>query len=101
MSMIVTVFRSRLNPHHREEYAIWSRDMDELARTMPGFISIKTFVADDGERCSVVEFADWESLQNWAHHPRHRQAQALGRERFYLEFHLQSGLVERESHFPA
>lgn len=97
--MIVTVFRSRLNPQHREEYAVWAREMDELAREMEGFISIKTFVAEDGERVSIVEFADWETLRAWAHHPRHLEAQALGRERFYLEFSLQSGEVARESRF--
>jgi len=99
--MIITVFRSRLNPQHREEYALWARDMDELAHRMEGFISIKTFAAEDGERVSIVEFADWESLRAWAHHPRHLEAQKLGRERFYLEFSLQSGEVARESRFVA
>jgi len=99
--MILTVFRSRLNAEHLEEYAVWAREMEELARGMEGFLSIKTFVAGDGERVSVVEFADWETLRNWAHHPRHLEAQRLGRERFYLEFSLQSGEVARESRFPA
>ena len=97
--MIVTIFRSRLRPEHAEEYAVWAHEMEELAHTMPGFLSIKTFRHDDGERVSVVEFSDWESLAKWAHHPRHREAQRLGREKFYLEFHLQSGAIEREIHF--
>ncbi len=97
--MIVTVFRSRLREERRTEYEVWAHEMEDLAHTMPGFISIKTFRADDGERVSIVEFANWEALKNWAHHPRHREAQRLGREKFYLEFHLQSGEVTRESHF--
>jgi len=90
-----------LNPQHREEYAVWAREMDELAREMEGFLSIKTFVAEDGERVSVVEFAGWETLRARAHHPRHLEAQALERKRFYLEFWLQSGEVARESRFLA
>lgn len=97
--MIVTIFRSRLRPEHAEEYALWAEEMEELAHTMTGFRSIKTFRHEDGERVSVVEFADWESLREWAHHPRHREAQRMRREKFYLEFHLQSGEVEREIHF--
>jgi len=37
--MIVTVFRSRLNPTAREEYTLWAARMSELARTMPGHVS--------------------------------------------------------------
>jgi heme-degrading monooxygenase HmoA len=54
--MIVTIFRSRLRPEHREEYERWAARMNELASRMPGFSSIKTFAADDGEQVSFVEF---------------------------------------------
>jgi len=99
--MIITVFRSRLLKEHQAEYEVRAREMDGLTHSMPGFISIKTFVAEDGERCSIVEFRDYESLRAWAHHPRHLEAQALGRERFYLEFSVQSGEVKRERCFAA
>ena len=55
--MIVTVFRSRLKPGLRDEYVALANRMNELARTMPGYISHKDFYADDGERVAVVEFA--------------------------------------------
>ena len=48
--MIVTVFRSRLQPGVRDEYVALVDRMNELARTMPGYISHKGFTADDGER---------------------------------------------------
>ncbi|MGH7954169.1 MAG: antibiotic biosynthesis monooxygenase family protein, partial [Limisphaerales bacterium] len=48
--MIVTIFRSRLRLEHREEYERWAKRIHDIALTMPGFISIKTFAADDGER---------------------------------------------------
>ena len=59
--MIITVFRSRLRPGVRDEYAAWVERMNELARTMPGYISHKGFSCDDGERCTIVEFGH-ESL---------------------------------------
>ena len=47
--MIVTVFRSRVKPEARAEYARWAGRMSELARQMPGYISHKGFVAEDLE----------------------------------------------------
>jgi hypothetical protein len=32
------------------------RGMRELAEAMPGFISFKTFQAEDGERVSLIEY---------------------------------------------
>jgi len=58
--MIVTVFRSRLKPGVREDYVALADRMNELARTMPGYISHKDFYANDGERVAVVEFAHAE-----------------------------------------
>ena len=48
--MIVTVFRSRLMPDVREDYVALADRMNEIARTMPGYISHKGFFAEDGER---------------------------------------------------
>jgi len=48
--MMVTIFRSRLDPDAADEYAAWAARMSELAQTMPGYISHKGFVAEDGER---------------------------------------------------
>ena len=48
--MIVTVFRSRLRPGFQDEYVALVNRMQEIARTIPGYISHKGFWADDGER---------------------------------------------------
>jgi heme-degrading monooxygenase HmoA len=62
--------------------------MLELASRQPGFVSIKTFAADDGERVSIVEFESEAAQAAWRAHPEHREAQRLGRERFYAEFEV-------------
>ena len=69
-TMIVTVFRSRLKPGLRDEYVALANRMNELARTMPGYISHKDFYADDGERVAVVEFAHAEGQRAWQNQSR-------------------------------
>src|SRR5436190_10562513 len=97
--MIVTIFRSRLRPEHVEEYEPVAARMVELAQAMPGFMAIKTFTATDGERVSIVEFEDEETQRAWREHPEHREAQRLGRERFYETFRIQVCHVERAHDF--
>ena len=86
--MIVTVFRSRLRPELMNEYVEWVAKMNALARTMPGYVSHKGFTAEDGERCTIVEFASEEAHRAWAEHPEHRAAQKLGRQKFYSEYSI-------------
>lgn len=87
--MVITVFRSRLQPEHVEEYNRWAAKIHDIAVNTPGFISIKTFTADDGERVSIVEFESEETLLAWRNQPDHLEAQELGRKVFYSEYHIQ------------
>lgn len=98
--MILTIFRSRLRPEHLDEYGEAAERIHALAVTMPGFVSIKTFTADDGERVSIVEFATREAHDAWRRHPEHVEAQRLGRERFYSEFSIQVCEPLRQRRFP-
>lgn len=83
---VLTIFRSRLRPGSEREYARVAERMDELAAQQPGFLGIKTFVAPDGERVSLVEFAAAADALAWRNHPEHREAQRLGREQFYAAY---------------
>jgi heme-degrading monooxygenase HmoA len=94
--VIITVFRSRLRRGHEEEYTRVAAEMKALASAMPGFVSMKTFTAEDGERVSIVEFASQAGHDAWREHPRHREAQRLGREKFYSSFRIQVCRVERD-----
>jgi heme-degrading monooxygenase HmoA len=99
--MIVTVFRSRLKPGAQEEYARWAGRIGELARRMPGHVSHKAFVADDGERVTIVEFESEESHLAWSAHAEHAAAKRKGRESFYSEYRIQVCTVQREAAFRA
>lgn len=99
--MIVTIFRSRLRDEARDEYMALAPRMSELAKCMPGYLSHKVFVAEDGERVTVVEFKDQESQKAWASQMEHVAAKQRGREAFYAEYAIQVCEVLRESRFVA
>ena len=99
--MVVTIFRSRLKPENQQEYYEWAGRMSALAKTMPGYVSHKSFVAEDGERVTLVEFQDDESQRVWATNLQHVEAKKKGRADFYTEYKLQICRIERESSFTA
>jgi len=92
----VTVFRSRLRPD-AHGYADHAARMGELASAMPGYLEHKTFTADDGERVTLVAFADRASHDAWGRHPEHREAQRAGVASYYEEYSISVGEVDRAS----
>ena len=97
--MLIVLFRSRLTPAAGDDYGAMAAEMVETARTMPGFIDVKAFKSEDGERLTVVWWQDEETLKAWREHARHRIAQGLGREKWYENFHLEVAHVIRSSEF--
>ncbi|MBR7742453.1 antibiotic biosynthesis monooxygenase [Phycicoccus sp. BSK3Z-2] len=91
VGQVVTVFRNRLRPEHEDAYRDELAVVADLAASMPGFVETKTFVADDGERCTVVTFADAASHAGWRDHPRHREAQRHGVADYYAEYSIAVG----------
>ncbi len=94
--MIVTIFRSRLNPGVEEEYGPMARQMSELARTIPGYVSHKGFVAEDEERVTIVEFESEEALQEWRVHPEHAKAKRRGIQGFFSDYKFHICTVIRD-----
>ena len=86
---LITVFRSRLRPESVEEYDEVAPRIEELARTMPGCIDVKTFTADDGERVTIARFDSVEHQREWRNETDHRIAQRAGRDRYYSEYVIQ------------
>lgn len=95
----ITVFRNRLRADAGSDYGEVALRMRELAQSMPGYLSFKTFTADDGERVSLVEFDSLESLLAWKNHPEHHMAQERGRDAYYSEYSVQSAEIAREYRF--
>lgn len=95
--MIVAVFRSRLNVAAQDDYMAWATRMSELVADIPGYVSHKGYLADDGERVTIVEFESEEGLRIWATHAQHVAAKKKGRELFFTEYRVQVCNVMRDS----
>lgn len=87
--MIVAVFRSYPRPEFEAEYKETATRVAQVAKTIPGYLSHKSFVAEDGERVTIVEYASEEPLRAWSRHPDHVQAKKLGRQKFYASYRVQ------------
>jgi heme-degrading monooxygenase HmoA len=99
MSEILTVFRSRLRADAGEEFARTAAEMERYAREVPGFVDFKEFVADDGERVSLIRFASKAAHDEWRDDPRHRAAQQRGRDDWYAEYRIQVCELVAERNF--
>ncbi len=90
--MIYTLFFSRLrelSAAEADEYHERVRALTELAaREHPGFVELKRYVAEDGERLTVVRFRDAESQRAWRLRPEHREAQLRARTHYYDHFRV-------------
>ncbi len=69
--------------------------MSTIVATMDGFVDQKFYVAEDGERVTIVRFADAASHRAWAQHPEHLVAQRRGRDELYSWYDIS---VSEESH---
>jgi len=97
----ITIFRTRLRPEYAREYAPLEDRIQQLAEQAPGFVRIETYAADDGERVSVVEFASRAASLAWRNREEHREAQRLGRERYFAAYRIQVCECFRDEAFPA
>jgi heme-degrading monooxygenase HmoA len=88
--MIWTLFFSRLRPEaaSSDAYGRHLAEILELAQQQPGFVSVKSFTAADGERLTVVGFKDLDTQLAWRRLPDHVIAQQRGREAYYQEYRL-------------
>jgi heme-degrading monooxygenase HmoA len=99
--MIVTVFRSRLNAGVQDDYRAMAMRMSELARGITGYVSHKGFVAEDGERVTIVEFESEEALERWRVDTEHAKAKRQGIGQFFSTYKFQICSVIRERSWTA
>ena len=87
--MFLVVFRNRKRADmDGDAYAAQAQRMEELAARQPGFVSFKSYTADDGEVVALSEWDDEEAARAWGRVEEHRQAQTDGRPRWYRDFTL-------------
>jgi heme-degrading monooxygenase HmoA len=91
----LTVFRSRLRDDAPERYFDLAGELHERATGFAGFVEFKQFVADDGERVTLVTFDSAEHEAAWRDDAAHRAAQQEGRDAFYSEYDVAVCEVQR------
>jgi len=97
--MIVILFRSKLTGAAGQDYAEMNAFLAEYVKSQPGFIAVKSFKAEDGERLTIVWWRDRESLEQWRQDMRHVEAKKLGRQKWYEYYKIEIAEVYRQSEF--
>jgi heme-degrading monooxygenase HmoA len=72
-----------------EREAQLSRRMAEVVSRRPGFISYKSYVAEDGDEIGIIRFESREALKAWRSDPAHQGAWKKAPD-FYHEFWVQN-----------
>lgn len=99
--MYVVVFRNRKRIDiDRAAYEAQAAEMEEMARQQPGYLSFKSYVADDGEVVALSEWADEASARAWGKVAEHRAAMSDGRTRWYAEYTMYGCNAPRTHRFP-
>jgi heme-degrading monooxygenase HmoA len=89
--MFFVVFRNRKRfDIDNAAYAVDAARMEALARSQPGFVSFKSYVADDGEVVAISEWSSEAAVHAWGSHPDHAAIQRRGRESYYQDYTLYS-----------
>ncbi|KHK92724.1 polysaccharide biosynthesis protein [Novosphingobium malaysiense] len=89
--MYLTVFRNRKRADlDGAAYEADAVRMADLARKQPGFLSFKTFVAEDGETVSISEWDTEASAHEWARNFAHVTVQKRGKNEYYESYTVYS-----------
>lgn len=75
-------------------YAAMAARMVELAAEQPGFLGLESAREEIG--ITVSYWRDLDAIAAWKANAEHREAQRLGRERWYAGFRLRIARIERD-----
>ena len=87
--MFLVVFRNRKRADiDYPAYAADAARMEELAAAMPGFVSFKSYTAEDGEVIALSEWASADAALAWRRNAEHAAVQGKGRSDYYQDYTL-------------
>lgn len=96
---IIILFRSKLTDQAGDNYRALDDELQVLVRQNPGFVDAKSFTAADGERLTLVWWRDEQSLADWRNLMRHREAQDIGRQKWYQYYDIDVATITRSKRF--
>ena len=98
--MYLVVFRNRKRADiDAAAYAADAQAMEALASAQPGFVSFKSYAAEDGEVIALSQWADEAAALGWRRQADHAAVQARGRADYYESYTLFAGEPARFHHF--
>ena len=98
--MFLIVFRNRKRADmDAAAYAADAERMEYLAAAQPGYLSFRSYAAEDGEVVAISEWADEAAARAWAGHAEHAQVQARGCASYYESYTVYSCADPRVRHF--
>ena len=98
--MVIALIRTQLRSGaDLAAYEQLNAQMFALVQQLPGFISARSYRADDGDEISLIRFASADALRAWREHPEHRTTQARGRAEFYAAYDVEICEVTRAYDF--
>lgn len=87
--MYLVVFRNRKRAGiDLAAYNAMAQRMEELAALQPGFVSFKSYSAEDGEVVALSQWADEGAAREWGRQAEHLVAQGRGRSEWYADYTL-------------
>jgi heme-degrading monooxygenase HmoA len=95
----IILFRSKLTSEAGKDYQAMDTELGALVRENPGFVDVKSYAAEDGERLTVVWWRDEKSLSDWRNLMRHREAQNTGRQKWYQYYKMDVATITRSKNF--
>ena len=100
--MFLVVFRNRKRADmDAPAYSAEAARMEKMARQQPGFLSFKSYTAEDGEVIALSEWADEASARAWGRDAEHRAVQGRGRADYYASYTLFACAEPRVHQFDA
>ncbi|MBX9884655.1 MAG: antibiotic biosynthesis monooxygenase [Novosphingobium sp.] len=98
--MFLVVFRNRKRADiDAAAYAVDADAMWLMAKAQPGYLSFKSYTAEDGEVVAISEWVDEAAALAWRRVASHAEMQARGRAAYYENYTLFAGTPTRLHRF--
>ena len=98
--MYLVVFRNRKRAdHNAEAYSADAALMEQMAQEQPGYLSFKSYAADDGEVVAVSEWESEEAARAWGREAEHLALQNHSRDAYYESYTMFAGEPNRIHRF--
>jgi len=97
MTPYYAVIFTSLHSEITEGYSEMAKEMEELAKTQPGYLGFESAREELG--ISISYWESKEAIKNWKANLDHQVAQKLGRKKWYSWYKVRICKIEREYEF--